>query len=194
VDHAAIFLDRDGTVNELAPDPVTGLFEGPLRVEDIRLVPGAAEAIGELVDAGYLIVLISNQPGAAKGFTALETIAAMHAKVLALLAAKDVPVDASRLCLHHPDGVVPELAIVCGCRKPAPGMILDAADELAIDLESSWVIGDSDVDIEAGKRAGCRTALVSYPPSAHRRSGVSADINGATLGEVVASLLEEVGC
>ena len=191
----AVFLDRDGILNELAPDPVTGLYEGPLSLDEIRLIPGAAEALGRLIDHGYLLAIVTNQPGAAKGLVDLETIAAIHARVLSLLAAQDVYIDTSRLCLHHPEGVLESLSGACPCRKPAPGMLFDAAQELEVDLGSSWIIGDSDSDIEAGQRAGVRTVLVLQPLSAHKRQGqVSADIESKSLGEAVDRLLDQDGC
>jgi D-glycero-D-manno-heptose 1,7-bisphosphate phosphatase len=99
--------------------------------------------------------------------------------------------DASRLCLHHPEGVVDELSRPCGCRKPAPGMLLDAAAALGLDLESSWMLGDTDTDIAAGRAAGCRTVLIEYPRSAHKRSSSAApDVLAADIGSGVARLLD----
>lgn len=191
----AVFLDRDGILNKLVPDPLTGLSEGPLSLDDVELVEGAADAVRRLADQGYLLVIVSNQPAAAKGLIELWTLAAIHARVLALLTSSGVAIEASRLCLHHPDAVVPELAGPCACRKPEPGMILDAASELEIDLKESWMIGDTDSDIEAGRRAGCHTLLVLHPDSVHKRAGTGpADLVADSLGEGIAMLLSEGGC
>jgi D-glycero-D-manno-heptose 1,7-bisphosphate phosphatase len=169
-DGAAVFVDRDGVVNELVPDPRSGRPESPLRVADVRLVPGAAAALRGLVAADWGVIGVSNQPSAAKGLMSLTELHAIHARVLELLAAEGVRFDDFRLCLHHPEGVVPELSGNCDCRKPAPGMLLAAADELDIDLSRSWMVGDTDGDVQAGRAAGCRTILVQHPDSAHKRT------------------------
>jgi D-glycero-D-manno-heptose 1,7-bisphosphate phosphatase len=168
---AAVFVDRDGVINELVPDPVSGRPESPRRPADLRLVPGASAALGRLANAGWSLVGVSNQPAAAKGLVSLQELHAVHARVLALLAAEGVRFDAFKLCLHHPDGVVPELMGECDCRKPAPGMLLEAARELDLDPAASWMVGDTDGDVAAGQAAGCHTALVEYPGSAHKRDG-----------------------
>ena len=166
-----MFVDRDGVINELVPDPVTGRPESPLRPGDLRLVPGASAALGRLADAGWRLVGVSNQPAAAKGLVSLQELQAVHARVLELLAADGVRFDAFKLCLHHPEGVVPELMGDCECRKPAPGMLLEAARELDLDPAASWMVGDTDGDVAAGRAAGCHTVLVEYPGSAHKRDG-----------------------
>ncbi len=167
----AVFVDRDGVINELVPDPVSGRPESPLAVQDVRLVLGAAGALRRLAGAGWTLVGVSNQPAAAKGVISRVELAAVQDRVLGLLAAEGVRFERFVLCLHHPNGVVSELAGDCACRKPAPGMLLAAAAELQIDRSASWMVGDTDSDIEAGVRAGCRTLLVQHPGSAHKRSG-----------------------
>ena len=161
-DRPAVFVDRDGVINELVSDPVSGQPESPLRVDDVRLIPGAAAALRDLTDAGWRLVGVSNQPSAAKGLMTLTELHAIQARVLELLAAEGAAFDDFRLCLHHPEGVVLELAGECDCRKPAPGMLLSAANELALDLRRSWMIGDTDGDVQAGRAAGCRTILVEH--------------------------------
>ena len=167
--NAAVFLDRDGVLNELVADPASGLAESPLNVEDVRLIPGAAAAAARLQQAGYTLVCVTNQPAAAKGKASVAQLHAVHARALELLAEKGVTIAASRLCLHHADGVVPELSKSCACRKPAPGMLLDTAAALDLDLSASWMVGDTDADVAAGSAAGCRTALIRTPGSVHKR-------------------------
>lgn len=167
----AVFLDRDGVLNELVPDSTSGAWESPLKVADVRLIAGAADAARALAAAGFALVCVSNQPAAAKGAVTVEQLQAVHARVTKLLAQADVHLEASRLCLHHPHGIVPELSGPCACRKPAPGMLLDAARALKLDLGASWMVGDTDADIVAGQAAGCRTMLVEHPASARKRSG-----------------------
>jgi D-glycero-D-manno-heptose 1,7-bisphosphate phosphatase len=169
----AVFVDRDGVINELVPDPVSGRPESPLRPDDLRLVPGASAALGRLASAGWRLVGVSNQPAAAKGLISLGELQAIQARVLDLLAAEGVRFDAFKLCLHHPDGVVPDLMGECECRKPAPGMLLEAARELGVDPADSWMIGDTDGDVAAGRAAGCHTVLIEYSGSAHKRDGAS---------------------
>jgi D-glycero-D-manno-heptose 1,7-bisphosphate phosphatase len=186
----AAFLDRDGVLNALAPDPDSGQFESPLDPRDVRLLPGAAAAARQLAEAGFALVGISNQPAAAKGKIALGQLLEAQERVLELLAAEEVRFDGFRLCLHHPEAVVAELSGPCDCRKPAPGMLLDAAVELELDLPSSWMIGDTDSDIEAGRAAGCRTALIENPGSAHKRDGGGAeDLRADDLPAAVAAIL-----
>lgn len=183
----AVFLDRDGVINELVVDAASGRPESPYRPEDVLLTPGAAEAVRLLRTLGVPLVVISNQPSAAKGTVALEALASVHDAVMGLLADAGAEVDDARYCFHHPAGSDPELGRACHCRKPAPGLILQAADDLGLDrrgLARSWVIGDSDVDVAAGRAAGLRTVLVEHPPSAHRRGGaVAADARAADVLE-----------
>jgi D-glycero-D-manno-heptose 1,7-bisphosphate phosphatase len=186
----AAFLDRDGVLNALVPDPASGQSESPLHPADVRLLPGAAAAARRLTEAGFAIVGVSNQPAAAKGTIPLEQLLEVQQRVLDLLAAEGVSFDGFRLCLHHPDGVVPELSGPCDCRKPAPGMLLDAAAELRLDLPSSWMIGDTDADVAAGRAAGCKTVLVEQPASAHKRHGAGGeDLRASDLPHAVSMII-----
>lgn len=147
----ALFIDRDGTLVEPRHYP-----KAP---EDLVLYP-IAPFLRSLQNAGFLIVVVTNQSGLARGlFTGVE-LDDMHEHLRWELATKGVTLDGIYHCPHHPDGTVPELSIACSCRKPKPGMILKAAHDLDIDLGRSWFIGDILDDVEAGWRAGCRTVLV----------------------------------
>jgi D-glycero-D-manno-heptose 1,7-bisphosphate phosphatase len=191
VSRPAAFLDRDGVLNEGVPDPDSGALESPLRVEDVHLLPGVAATMRRLAAAGFTLVCVSNQPAAAKGRATVQELLAVHERVAELLAREGARLDASYLCFHHPDGVVPELSGPCPCRKPAPGMLLEAADALGLELGASWMIGDTDADVGAGATAGCRTVLLAYPGSAHKRSGAArADLLAADLPGGVAQLLK----
>jgi D-glycero-D-manno-heptose 1,7-bisphosphate phosphatase len=186
---AAVFLDRDGVLNELVLDPLCGVAESPLSVEQVRLIPGAAAAAARLAQAGYALVCVSNQPAAAKGRASVKQLRAVHRRVTALLAQEGVTLTASRMCLHHAQGVIPGLARQCSCRKPAPGMLLDAAAELGIDLCNSWMVGDTNTDIAAGRAAGCRTLLICNPASVHKRSHVvSPDLIADSLAAAIGKL------
>jgi D-glycero-D-manno-heptose 1,7-bisphosphate phosphatase len=166
---AAVFFDRDGVVNELVPDPDSGLPESPLHPQQVTLAEGAAAALGALRDAGYILVGVSNQPAAAKGTVSLDELKQVQARVLELLLADGLAPDGFYLCFHHPRGVVPELSGACDCRKPAPGLLFAAAADLNLELSRSWMIGDTDADVEAGAAAGCRTILVEHQGSSHKR-------------------------
>jgi D-glycero-D-manno-heptose 1,7-bisphosphate phosphatase len=188
----AAFLDRDGVLNELVPDPVTGDPESPLRVADVRLIAGAATAARELARAGFLLVCVSNQPAAAKGVVTVPQLLAIHEHVLDLLDREGARIEVSRLCMHHPRATVPEHSGPCDCRKPEPGMLLDAASELGLDLSASWMLGDSDTDVTAGQRAGCHTALIENRESAHKRAGeVRPGLRGRDLADAVAQVLDQ---
>lgn len=170
----AAFLDRDGLVTALVPDPQSGLPESPNHLSELRLLPGAAAAINALHEGGYLVVCVTNQPSAAKEKTTAGELLAIQAQVEARLAPDGAFFDDTEICLHHPEGSDPALTVTCACRKPAPGMLLAAAARLGIDLAASWMVGDSDTDVLAGQRAGCRTLLVEHAASAHRRSSSAA--------------------
>lgn len=165
----AVFFDRDGVIVELVWDAMDGSFEGPNVKDDVRLVPAAAEAIRRIRSLDYRTVVVSNQPGAAKGKASHEDLLDAHEHVVRLLEESGVVIDDYRYCFHHPDAFDPALARPCECRKPKPGMLLQAAAALDIDLSRSWMIGDSDADAEAGRAAGCRTILIENPRSMHRR-------------------------
>jgi D-glycero-D-manno-heptose 1,7-bisphosphate phosphatase len=191
----AVFLDRDGTINALVTDPVSARPESPLRVEDVQLIPGAAAAARRLIEAGWVLVGISNQPAAAKGTVTLAQLAAIQARVIDLMAAEGVAFTDFRICKHHPRGIVPGLSGSCDCRKPKPGLLLEAASANQIGLSASWMIGDSDADVLAGQAAGCRTVLLEHPPSAHRRSdAVNPTVVMPELGAATRWILSAPSC
>lgn len=152
----AVFLDRDGTLNK---------YVGFLRdINDLELLPGTAEAVRTINRSGYLAVVVTNQPVIARGEVTVEQLEEIHNKLETMLGAEGAYLDAIYYCPHHPHkgyaGEIPELKINCDCRKPKPGMLLKAARDLNIDLSRSWMVGDGESDIQAGKAAGCHTALV----------------------------------
>ena len=143
-----------------------------------------------MAEAGFVLIGVSNQPAAAKGTVTLEELLEVQERVLELLEAEGVRFEDFRICLHHPDGVVADLRGACDCRKPAPGMLLEGAAELRLDLGSSWMIGDTDADVAAGRAAGCCTALIENPDSAHKRQGsATADLVTPDLESAVAAIV-----
>lgn len=152
----AIFLDRDGTINE---------YVGFLRnIDEFKLIDGVTEAIKKINQSGYIAIVVSNQPVIARGEVSIEELKEIHNKMETLLGQEGAYIDAIYYCPHHPDkgfeGERPEYKMECDCRKPKPGMLLAAAQEFNIDLSRSWMVGDSKNDVEAGKAAGCKVAYI----------------------------------
>jgi D-glycero-D-manno-heptose 1,7-bisphosphate phosphatase len=145
---AAVFLDRDGVINR------TVLRErkacAPRVLAELELLPGVPEALTALKAAGYCLVVVTNQPDVARGTTPMAVVDAMNAWLRSHL-----PLDAVRTCTHDVDDR-------CGCRKPLPGLITQAAEELHIECSKSYMVGDSWRDVEAGRRAGCKTFYVDH--------------------------------
>ena len=152
----AIFLDRDGTINK---------YVGFLRkIEDFELLPGVSDAIHLINSSGYLAIVCTNQPVIARGEVTISQLQTIHNKMETELGKAGAYIDALYYCPHHPDsgfpGEVKELKIECDCRKPKPGMLIQAAQDFNIDLEKSWMIDDGENDVKAGKNAGCHTVLI----------------------------------
>ena len=190
VRRAGVFLDRDGVINEPVRDPRSGLYESPYEPELVTLCDGAAGALRALRGGDLALVVVSNQPAAAKGTATVEALLAVQERVESLLAAEGIELDARRICLHYPSGRHATLGVRCECRKPAPGMLLDAACELELELAECWMVGDSDRDVEAGRRAGCRTVLVEHPRTAHRRGGLGkSDVRARNLAAAAMFIL-----
>lgn len=181
-----VFLDRDGVINENV-----GLVCSP---DDFRLLPGAGPAIARLNAAELNVIVVTNQPVIARGLCTEDTLAAIHARMRALLAEHNARVDAVHFCPHHPEThhADPEsrreLRVACECRKPAPGMLLAAAREHGIDLAASVLVGDRSVDILAARRAGIRSILVGDasggPPPDFRRATLRDAVDGILSGEI----------
>jgi D-glycero-D-manno-heptose 1,7-bisphosphate phosphatase len=142
----AVFLDRDGVLNDAYI--VDGTPHPPKSVDEVQVIPSAAEACRNLEAAGYVLVVVTNQPDIARGTETLEGVRAINEAV-----AREVPIDEFVICPHDD-------ADRCACRKPLPGMLLDASARLGLDVGRSFMVGDRWRDIEAGKRAGCVTVFV----------------------------------
>ena len=156
----AVFLDRDGVINELIYHQEQEVIDSPFTVGQFKLLPGVAKAINSLRKAGYLVLLISNQPGMAKGQMTAETFEKIRKKMVTELGKAGAVLDGEYYCFHHPEAIVKQYKVKCDCRKPAPGLLLKAAQDMNIDLGQSWMIGDNLSDVQAGKDAGCRTVLL----------------------------------
>jgi len=144
--HRAVFLDRDGVL--VIPEFRAGRSYAPRRLEDFRLYPEAASSLRKLKRAGFLLAVVTNQPDVGHGLIARSEVDAMHEVMC-----RQLPLDAIKACYHRQ-------ADDCGCRKPRPGMLIEAAGELGIDLGESFMVGDRGSDVEAGRAAGCTTVFI----------------------------------
>lgn len=174
----ATFLDRDGVINRKAPE---GRYV--TRWEAMHFLPGVASAIAMLNKAGFRVIVVSNQRCVAKGLVTAADVDAIHQRMCNELAAAGAVIDAVYYCPH-------EKSPPCICRKPAPGMLLSAAYEHQIDLGVSWMVGDSDIDVAAGKNAGCKTVLLE---GNNKASDASADLVAQSLLEATWKILQSEG-
>lgn len=152
-----VFLDRDGTLNKLV---------GFLRdIDELELLPGAAEAVRKINESGYLAILATNQPVIARGEVTFDQLREIHNKLETLLGQEGAYLDAIYFCPHHPhkgyEGEIPELKFDCECRKPKPGMLLQAAKDYHIDLSASYMVGDGEFDVQCGLNAGCKSVMIT---------------------------------
>lgn len=157
----AIFLDRDGVINKLIIRG--GKAQAPYTMEEFELYPGVVEALKIIKDAGYLAIIVTNQPDVSRGWVKKESVEMVNNKILELL-----PIDDIKICYHTN-------ADNCTCRKPMPGMLTEAAEHWDVDLTQSFMIGDRYGDVSAGVKAGCKTILIGsgdaqgdYPSPDHR--------------------------
>jgi D-sedoheptulose 7-phosphate isomerase len=163
VSRRAVFLDRDGVINSHAYNSEFGTVDSPANTAEFVLLPGVAEAIAELNRLGLLVIVVSNQPGIAKGKFSQGLLDAMTEKMTGEIARRGGKLDAVYYCLHHPEAVVPRLRLSCECRKPKPGLLLRAAQERNLDLKTSFMVGDGVADVLAGQAAGSTTVFLSSP-------------------------------
>jgi len=157
----AVFLDRDGVVNRMFYHSEFGILDSPANPDQFELFPRAGEAIAELNRLSLLVIVVSNQPGIAKGKFKPALLEAIERKMASDLEAAGGKLDAVYNCLHHPEASLEDYRAPCDCRKPAPGLLLRAAREWNIDLAGSYMIGDGVTDIAAGRTAGATTLFVS---------------------------------
>lgn len=148
----SVFLDKDGTLVENVPYNVDP--------ELIRLSDGALEGLSKLHEAGFRLIIVSNQAGVAHGKFKEDELQKVEAHLQKLLSEANIPLAGFYYCPHHPDGKVASYSISCFCRKPNPGLLFRAAREHNLNLAGSWIVGDILHDIEAGRRADCRTILI----------------------------------
>jgi D-glycero-D-manno-heptose 1,7-bisphosphate phosphatase len=158
----AVLFDRDGVINRMVYHAEFGLVDSPQNAGELELLPGAGEAVRRVNEMGLLALVVSNQPGIAKGKCAPAGLEATTARLHEELAAAGARLDGVYYCLHHPDAVLEAYRVVCQCRKPGPGLLWQAAAEHGVDLPASFLVGDGLTDVLAGKTAGCTTILLGH--------------------------------
>ena len=156
----AVFLDRDGVINEVVYHKEMGIIDSPFTVEQFILLPKVGDAINKFHDLGFKVIVVSNQPGLAKDHLSMDVFENIREKMNRELKKNGAAVDAEYYCFHHPYGKIKKYTKICDCRKPKPGMLKKAAEEHHIDLSKSWMIGDGITDMQAGQTAGCKTILI----------------------------------
>jgi D-glycero-D-manno-heptose 1,7-bisphosphate phosphatase len=156
----AVFLDRDGTINEIVFFRELGVLDSPLNPRQFHLLPGAAEGIKILNHLGFKVIIASNQPAIAKGKMTKKIFEKLRYKMARELKREGAHIDAEYYCFHHPSAKYAKYRVNCNCRKPKPGLLLKAAEDFRLDLSKCYVIGDSLADIKAGKTVGCRSFLI----------------------------------
>lgn len=172
--HKAVFLDRDGVINECHTDRVRHVNHP----HQLILFPGVPEAVRALNDAGYLVFVATNQGGIGLGFMKEASLHAIHLRMEELLAEKGAVLNDIAYCPHRPQAG-------CACRKPSPGMLLRLAEKHSVDLSASIMVGDRDTDVQAGRAAGCKTVKIGPPDP-------DADHSAATLAEAVPWIIEQL--
>ncbi len=181
----AVFLDRDGVINSYVYNAEFGTVDSPSAPAEFVLLPGVGGAIAEFNRLGLLVVVVSNQPGIAKGKFTAALLDRVTAKMRAEIAACGGKLDGIYYCLHHPEAELPAYRERCQCRKPRPGMLLQAARELDIDLAKSYMVGDGIMDIQAGRAAGTQTLFIGlnkpYIFQSFEEHGVQPDFMAPTL-------------
>ena len=175
----ALFLDRDGILDELVFYESTGEWEAPRVLADLQMVDGIREPLQRFADAGWLLFIITNQPNVAKGKALQSDVEAVNDAVVREL---NVPIARSYICFH-------QASDACGCRKPSPYFLREAAREFGVDLAESWMVGDQDSDLLCGRNAGCKVALIEHRGSAHKRGKVEPDLRVASLTELAETLV-----
>ena len=158
-----VILDRDGTLIDVVRDEETGTLSVAFHPAQLRFLPGVIAGLRDLVAAGRVLAIATNQPGPAKGQCSAAAVARTNQALVDLLAREAIPIAAVEVCLHHPQGGPggdPALVGPCECRKPQPGLLLRAMQRCGMDPERTWMIGDSIGDVEAARAAGIRAALL----------------------------------
>jgi D-glycero-D-manno-heptose 1,7-bisphosphate phosphatase len=196
-------LDRDATIIDVVRDEEHGVLSVAFHPDQIRLLEGAVEGMHALQEAGFILAIATNQPAPAKGQFSAQAVRRTNDALVERLAEWDVQISAVEVCMHHPEGGSggdPSLVGPCACRKPKPGMLNTILDRFGADRTRSWMIGDGPGDVQAGRSAGVKTALVFLANRCELcplRGGVGAlatpapDLHGPTLAHLAAGILRQ---
>jgi D-glycero-D-manno-heptose 1,7-bisphosphate phosphatase len=191
-------LDRDGTIIDVVRDEETGSITVAFHPDHIRFLPGAVQGMRALADAGFVLAIATNQPAPAKGQFSADAVRRTNDALVERLAAEGLRIAAVEACMHHPQGGAggdPSLVGACDCRKPRAGMLEAIVSRVGADRATSWMLGDSSSDVQAGKAAGLRAGLVfatnrcELCPLRGGPAGMVPDAHGATLAELAAAIL-----
>jgi D-glycero-D-manno-heptose 1,7-bisphosphate phosphatase len=198
----AIILDRDGTLIDVVRDEEVGAISVAFHPDQIRLLSGVVEGLALLRDAGFVFAIATNQPAPAKGQFSAAAVKRTNDALVALLAKHGISIAAVEVCMHHPEGGAggdASLVGPCDCRKPKPGLVNKLVEQLGVAKDASWMIGDSAGDVEAGRAAGVKTAMVFATNRCELcplREGVGSlkkaatpDVSGATLVEIAKKVI-----
>lgn len=191
-----VVLDRDGTLIDFHRDEELGAVVSAFHPSQLRILPGVVEGLRALVDAGFVLAIATNQPGAAKGQVSRAAIERTNEALVAMLANLGAPIAEVAVCWHHPTGGPggdASLVGACACRKPAPGLLLELVASLDLDPSASWMIGDALVDVAAARAAGFHAALLWDPgrcaacPLRETANG-AAELQGPTIADLAARI------
>ncbi len=188
----AVFLDRDGVINELILNPKTSEYEPPKTIGELQLYPYAIDCLHNLQNAKYELFLVSNQPDHAKGKVSLEDLIEIGDHLFTIFESCGISFRDVYYCFHHPMGTVEKYSYDCECRKPKPFFLLKAKVDYHLDLGSSWMVGDRDSDILCGQAAGTKTILLEEPKSAKYRHNTKPDYTVKDLLEATTLILREL--
>lgn len=175
----ALFLDRDGVLNELIYYYSPEQWEAPRTLIHLVMIDGVSEPLQRFADAGWLLFIVTNQPNVAKGKATREEVEAINAEAVRRLG---VPIARSYICFHQAEDR-------CECRKPSPYFLREAAREFGVDLTQSWMVGDQDSDLLCGRNAGCKVALIEHHGSEDKRGKVEPDLRAENLAELANALI-----
>lgn len=156
----AVFLDRDGVINELMFNKTTNEYEPPHKIDGLEIIEGVIDSLHDLQDKNYELFIVSNQPDYAKGKTSLDNLKNVHDELHKIFVKENILFKEYYYCYHHPNGIIKEYSYDCNCRKPKPYFVLKAIKDHNIDPDSSWFVGDRDSDISCGRASGLKTILI----------------------------------
>lgn len=194
MNRGAVFLDRDGVINAHVYNSEFGTMDSPAHPGEFSLLPGSAEAIAELNRIGLPVIVVSNQPGIAKGKFTAALLKAMTEKMYTEIQNAGGRLKEVYYCLHHPQSLLQDYRINCECRKPKPGLLIQASEELGLDLAKSYMVGDGVTDVLAGTRAGATTIFVSPRKCYICDELVKQDARPALIVSSLLDAVKDIGC